>query len=245
MMPESLTDQLPSIAIRVGLAAASLAVGVIIAALGRRLVSRLMERPRVAQHVGPSMRHVIVRLTYALLLVVTLVVVLLVLGVPQQVVFVGLGITVVILALALQQSLANFAATVVFLIFQPFRLGDDIETMGVRGIVEDIQLFNTVIRLFDHRIASLPNAKIQESGVINYSKTGTNWATVAITLGYDENLKRVKELITEVIDADSRVLREPATEIVVVELNPDGVRLEVRPSVRYDDLWPVLTELRE
>jgi small conductance mechanosensitive channel len=244
-MPDNWIDDLTSIGIRIGLAAIALLVGVAIAAMVRALVARLMQRPNVARRIGPSMRQIIVRLVYSILLAVTVVVVLLVLGIPERVVFVGLAITIIILGLALQQSLANFAATVVFLIFEPFKLGDDIETMGFRGIVEDIHLFNTVIKLFDNRVASLPNAKIQEAGVVNYSKTGTLWATVTLTVGYDQDLARVRDLITEIVEADPRVLEEPPNEVVVVELAPQGVRIEIHPTVQYNDWWPVLTDLQE
>jgi small conductance mechanosensitive channel len=102
-----------------------------------------------------------------------------------------------------------------------------------------------VIKLFDNRVASLPNAKIQEDGVVNYSETGTLWATVALTVGYDQDLARVRDLITEIVAADPRVLEEPPNEIVVVELAAQGVRIEIHPTVQYNDWWSVLTDLQE
>jgi small conductance mechanosensitive channel len=81
--------------------------------------------------------------------------------------------------------------------------------------------------------------------VVNYSKTGTLWATVALTIGYDQDLARVRDLITELVAADPRVLEEPPNEIVVVELAAEGVRIEIHPTVQYGDWWPVLTDLQE
>lgn len=231
--------------IRVGLAAVALMAGLVVAAIARAVVGRLIGRDRVARRVGPSMRQVSVRAVYFIFLLITAVTVLHILGVPDRVITTGLTITAVILALALRQSLSNFATTVVFLIFQPFKLGDEIETMGVRGIVEDIQLFNTVIRLFDHSVASLPNASIQDSGVVNYSKTGILWATMTLTVGYDQDLARVREVIGAALDADQRVLANPSWEIVAVQLAPTGVVMEIHPTVAYRDLWPVLNDIHD
>lgn len=231
--------------IRVGLAAVALMAGLVVAAIARAVVGRLIGRDRVVRRVGPSMRQVSVRAVYFIFLLITAVTVLHILGVPDRVITTGLTITAVILALALRQSLSNFATTVVFLIFQPFKLGDEIETMGVRGIVEDIQLFNTVIRLFDHSVASLPNASIQDSGVVNYSKTGILWATMALTVGYDQDLARVREVIGAALDADQRVLANPSWEIVAVQLAPTGVVMEIHPTVAYRDLWPVLNDIHD
>ena len=92
------------------------------------------------------------------------------------------SVALVILTVALRESLSNFAAAVIFLIYQPFYLGEEIETMGHRGIVKEIQLFNTVVRQSDRSLAVLPNGDIQKSGLTNYSRLGINRVDLSFTL---------------------------------------------------------------
>jgi len=157
---------------------------------------------------------------------------------------VGVGIVLVVLAVALSRSLENLAATVIFIVFRPFQLGDDVETMGIRGVVEDIQLFNTVIRQFDHSVASLPNGAIQNAGVVNHSRTGINWAAIEVTVSYDQELARAQEVILAELLADDRVLATPSPEVVVLRLDAEGVVFQAQPTVDHDNLWPSLSDLQ-
>lgn len=165
-------------------------------------------------------------------------------GIPDDVLVWGVGIVLVVLAVALSRSLENLAATVIFIVFRPFQLGDDVETMGIRGVVEDIQLFNTVIRQFDHSVASLPNGAIQNAGVVNHSRTGINWAAIEVTVSYDQELARAQEVILAELLADDRVLATPSPEVVVLRLDAEGVVFQAQPTVDHDNLWPSLSDLQ-
>ena len=94
-----------------------------------------------------------------------------------------------LLALALQQSVSNFAATVSFLMFQPFRRDELVETMGHTGTVREILLFTTVLHLPDDRLVTLSNSQIQGSGIVNYSRMGRVRADVAVTVAFGEDLR--------------------------------------------------------
>ncbi|HEX7098092.1 MAG TPA: mechanosensitive ion channel domain-containing protein [Acidimicrobiia bacterium] len=243
MTPE-VFDRVGEIGLRVLVAVAVLVVGRVFAGLGRRLVNRLTSRPKVARNVGPSMRSFLARAIYVVAMVLALLVALAVVGVPNAVLVWGVGIVLIVLSVALSRSLENLAATVIFIIFRPFQLGDDVETMGVRGVVEDIQLFNTLIRQFDHSMASLPNGAIQNAGVINHSRTGINWAAIDLTVSYGEDLVKVQDLIrTELVD-DPRVLATPPPDVVVLRLGTEGVVFQAQPTVRHEDLWPALSDLQ-
>lgn len=243
-MQEDFLDTLGEVGLRVLIALAVLVVGRILAGLGRLIVDRLTNRPKVARNLGPTMRSFLAQAVFVVIMVLALVVALAALGVPQNVLLWGVGIVLVVLAVALSRSLGNLAATVLFIIFRPFQLGDDIETMGVRGVVEDIQLFNTVIRRFDHSVVSLPNGTIQESGVVNHSRTGVAWAAVDVTVSYGQDLSKIRETILDVLTDDARVLDHPAPEVVVLRLGSNGVVLQAQPTVKHEDLWPALSELQ-
>lgn len=243
-MPIDVLELAGEIGLRALIAVAVLVVGRILAGLGRRLVSRLTNRPKVSRNLGPTMRSFLAQAVYVVVMVAALLVALSGLGVPDDVLMWGLGIVLVVLAVALSRSLENFAATVIFIIFRPFQLGDDVETMDVRGVVQDIQLFNTVIRQFDHSVASLPNGAIQNAGVINHSRSGIHWASIDITVSYGQNLAKAQDLILAELVEDARVLDEPPPEVVVLHLTTEGVVFQAQPTVRHGDLWPALSDLQ-
>lgn len=221
-----------------------LLAGTLLALLTRRLVRRLLGRPRIADTLGPSMVRLLSSAAYYLLLGVAVGIVLIALGLPGNYVIAIFVVLIALLALALRQSLANFAATVSFLLFQPFRRGELIETMGHMGTVQEILLLTTVLVLPDHRIVSLPNSKIHEDGIVNYSRQGRIWTPFTLTVPYSENIDRVRALIIEVAASDQRILPEPPFEVAVDELGEHGVRLPIMPTVAPDHYWQVRSELQ-
>jgi small conductance mechanosensitive channel len=117
--------------------------------------------------------------------------------------------------------------------------------MGYMGTVQEILLFNTVLLLPNQRLVSLPNSKVQESGVVNYTRQGHIWSDFSLTVDYGEDLSRVREAITELAAKDNRILHHPPILVVVDELGENGVRLLVFPTVRPKDYWDVRNDLRE
>jgi small conductance mechanosensitive channel len=234
-----------AIGARLGAAALVLVGGYVLAVAARRLARRLLGRPKVARVLGPSMVRLLGTAVYYFLLALAVGVALVALGVPATVVVTVAVVLIALVGVALQQSLANFAATVIFLLFQPFRRGELVETMGRMGTVEEILLFNTVLRLPDQRLVSLPNSKVQESGVTNYSRMGQVRADFDLTVAYGEDLDRVRAVIAEIAANDARVLAEPPFEVVVDELGENGVRLLAMPTVAPEHFWAVRNDLRE
>lgn len=234
---------------RIGLRAIA-AVGVLLlgwflARIAGRSLNRILRRPAVEARLGPTMRGVLVRAARGALLVVAGSIALVIVGIPERIVGYVLAAVLIVLGLALRESLANLAATIIFAIFRPFKLGDHVETLDVQGIVEDIQLFNTVVRLFDGRVASLPNNKIQEAGVVNVTRNDVLIAPVDLVVGYAEDLATVHTILHELLADDHRILDDPAPQVVVTELTTDGVAVQARPAVRYADRWQVTCDLRE
>jgi small conductance mechanosensitive channel len=128
------------------------------------------------------------------------------LGVPVTVIAATLGIVVVVLAIALQASIANLAATVIFLLFKPFKPGDIIETAGECGIVHEIQILSTVLNAPDGKTHILPNGKIQAAGVTNFSTRGVLRIDLKFRIGYDGDLEKAKAIVTSLLAAEPRVL---------------------------------------
>lgn len=230
---------------RLAAAALALVAGYALAVAVRRLARRLLGRPRIAYALGPSMVRLFGSAAYWLVLAMTAAAGLVALGVPATFVATVAVVVIALVGVALQQSLANFAATVIFLLFQPFRRGELVETMGRLGWVQEILLFNTVLLLPDQRLVSLPNGKVQESGVVNYTRMGRIRADIRLTTAYGEDPDRVRAEIAALAASDARVLADPPLEVIVDDFDENGVRLLVLATVGPEHYLAVRNDLRE
>ncbi|EAR60954.1 mechanosensitive ion channel family protein [Neptuniibacter caesariensis] len=149
------------------------------------------------------------------------------------------------IGLSLQDSLKNFAAGVMLIVFKPFRAGDFVEAAGVAGVVEDIQIFNTVMRSGDNKEMIIPNGAIYSGVITNYSARDTRRVDMVFGIGYDDDLRKAKEVLNEIIAADERILKDPAPVIAVSELADSSVNFVVRPWVNSADYWAVLWDTTE
>jgi len=158
-----------------------------------------------------------------------------------------LGAAGLAIGLALQGSLANFAGGVLILLFKPFRVGDYIEAQGVAGSVREIQIFSTLIHTPDNKVIIVPNGKLSNNVITNYSKESKRRIESIFSIGYQDDIETAKSIIKSLIDADPRIDTDPAPLIVVSELADSSVKLMVRvwanasdmSSVRYDMLEAV------
>jgi small conductance mechanosensitive channel len=168
---------------------------------------------------------------------------LVILGVPPTTVVGILGIFVIVLAIALQQSLGNLAASVNFLLFKPFVIGDLIETGGVLGVVQEIQLFSVVLISGDNKTHVLPSSKIQGDGLTNYSKIGTLRVDLVIGVSYESDTSQAIQIITNLLTADDRVLSEPPPQVFVQNLADSSVEIAAWPFVKIADFFPFRREI--
>ena len=185
----------------------------------------------------PSLVNLTDTVVYYLILLSFLILSLSFLGVPSTTLLTIVGVVVVILGIALQNSLSNFAATVIFLLFKPFEVGDLIETGSVMGRVQEIQLFNTVLLAANNQVHTLPNSKIQSEGVTNFSTMDTLRVDLVFSISYSDDVEKARRVIAEVLAADGRVLPDPEPLIFVQELGESSVDVAVRPFVRGEDYW--------
>jgi len=147
--------------------------------------------------------------------------------------------------LALQGSLANFAAGVLMLIFRPFKVGDYIEGAGVGGIVEEIHIFNTLLGTLDNKAIIVPNAKLTGDNITNYTMKEKRRVDLVFGVSYGEGIEKVKRVITGVLGSDARILKDPAPTVAVLGIEGGSVTFAVRPWVRTEDYWDVYFNANE
>lgn len=149
------------------------------------------------------------------------------------------------IGLALQGSLSNFAAGVMLVFFRPFKVGDFIEAGGTTGAVEEILLFTTRLKTGDNKQVFVPNGKIIDDVIVNYSGNDTRRVDMVFGCGYGDDLRKARAVLEQIIADDDRILSTPAPVVAVSELADSSVNFVVRPWVNRADYWVVLWDFHE
>ena len=149
------------------------------------------------------------------------------------------------IGLSLQGGLSNFAGGVIILFIRPFNVGDFIEGAGHTGVVEKIGMFYTSIVTVDNKEVLIPNGALANASLINYTSKPTRRVDLNFTVGYEENILKVKKVINEVIAKETLILNEPAPFVSVDSHGDSAVSFVVRVWVKTEDYWTVHFNLLE
>lgn len=207
----------------------------------RKLVERLMSRHKV----DATLIAFTANLVYIGLLAFIVLAALGQLGIQTTSFIAVLGAAGLAIGLALQGALANFAAGFLLIIFRPFKVGDFIEGAGVAGVVEAIHIFTTQLKTPDNKTVIIPNAKMTSDNIVNWTVKGTRRLDMTFGIGYDDDIDKARALIADIVDADDRILKDPAPLIAVAELADSSVNFVVRPWATVDNYWGVYFDLTE
>ena len=197
------------------------------------------------QGLPKSIITVLANLTYSGIWLVTVITILALLGIPVEALITGVVLVVVVLGIALRESLGNFAATIIFALFKPFEVGDLINSGDTMGVVQEIELFNTVILSYDNKVHILPNGLIQSNGITNLSKTGRIRLDLRFSISYQDDVALAKKSLFDMLAGDKRVLPDPPPNIFVKNLGDSGVEIAVWPYVRTEDYYAFLFDVLE
>jgi small conductance mechanosensitive channel len=184
-------------------------------------------------------------LVYILLIALVILTALSTLGINTTNFLAIVGAAGLAVGLALKDSLSNFAAGVMLVFFRPFKAGDFIDAAGIAGSVESIRIFSTVLKTPDNRVITVPNALIYGATITNFSAESTRRVDLLIGISYNDDIGRAKALIQGVISQDSRILSEPPSQILLMELGASSVDIAVRVWVASGDYWQVRSDLLE
>ena len=146
---------------------------------------------------------------------------------------------------ALQGSLSNLAAGVMLIIFKPVKVGDFIEGGGATGSVESVGIFVTTLTTPDNKVVFIPNSTLTGGNITNYSAKDTRRVDMVFGIGYSDDIDKAKNVIQSVLNNDSRILKDPAPQVVVSELGDSSVNFNVRPWVNKSDYWGVYFDTTE
>lgn len=210
-----------------------LIIGRIAAGWARGLVRRMLGK----RDTDPSIISFVSSLAYWLILIFAIMSALGNFGVETASLVAVLGAAGFAVGFALQGSLANFAAGVMLLVFRPFKVGDFVDAGGAAGTVRELNLFTTVLMTPDNIRIMVPNGKIFGDTIKNITAEDTRRVDMVIGIGYGSDIAKAVQIMQGLLDADSRVLPDPAPQIAVSELADSSVNLVVRPWVNKADYW--------
>ena len=139
-----------------------------------------------------------------------------------------LGAAGLAIGLALQGSLANFAGGVLILIFKPYKVGDTIETLGQKGEVKEIQIFNTILITADYRTIILPNGSVSNGFIINHSKVGNTRVDIKLSISDIHPIEQIKTVLSSTVLVDKRILPTPSSSIRFIDYCPGGYVISIK-----------------
>ena len=223
-------------------------IALVIYFIGKQLVKwiiRLMDKAFARHKVEASLRNFLRSLVKALLMVVLVLAIVQTLGVNTSsflALFASAGLAI---GMALSGTLQNFAGGVILLLLRPYKVGDYIEAQGQSGTVESIDLFSTCLKTPDNQTIYVPNNTIATSIIDNYSQSETRRVDWTLSISYGDDVDVARREILAMLEADVRVLKEPAPVVYVKNLGESSVDLSVRAWVANSDYWGLFFDMNE
>jgi small conductance mechanosensitive channel len=212
-----------------------------IAQIVRSLITRILNNRKV----DPTIVSFIEHLSYITMIIFIVVAALAQLGIETTSFIAIIGAAGLAIGLALKDSLSNFANGLFLIFFKPFKAGDYIEGCGTAGSVEKIEVFTTTLNTPDNKVIIIPNAKLMGDIITNYSTKPIRRVDVDFTVGFGNDIEKVRACIQDVVRNDSRILTSPETLIVLKELKHGNMVFQVRSWVNGSDYWDVNFHLIE
>lgn len=222
--------------------------GVIILILGfwlSRIVSRTVVYAMQKRKMDPLICGFLRNIIYYAIVVAAMIAAVTKMGIPATSFVAVLGAAGLAIGLALQGSLSNFASGILLLVFHPFRVSDYVTVGGASGFVEEIGLLLTTLRTPDNKTIFVPNSSVLGGTITNNSLKPTRRVDMVFGIGYQDDINLAKGIINRLLEADDRILKDPAPTVAVAELGESSVNIVCRPWVNGEHYWDVLFELNE
>lgn len=193
----------------------------------------------------PSLRGFLNSIIGVLLKIMLLITVVTMLGVEMTSFIAILAAAGLAVGMALSGTLQNFAGGVMILLFKPFKVGHYISAQGHSGTVNEIQIFNTILKTPDNVTIIIPNGGLSTSSMTNYSMEPRRRVDFVFGIGYGDDVDKAKNVLKKLIDGDERILQDPEPFIAVKELGDSSVNLVVRAWAEAKNYWGIYFDMHE
>lgn len=210
-----------------------------------RITNRLIRRIMIRRKLDPTLSKFLADILLWVLRVLLFVTFISKLGIETSSFVAILGAMGLAVGLSLQGSLSNFAGGMLIILFKPFRVGDLIEAQGIIATVNEIQIFVTKLTTANNQTVFVPNGVLSNGTIINYSIEKYRRADLVFSISYDANIKKAKDIITNILENNPKVLKTPKPDVFVKNLTDSAIQLAVRPWATNEDFGSVFTQTLE
>ena len=216
-------------------------VGFKLIKLLKKALTRLLDK----RNAEGSLKTFLTSLVDVLMKVMLIIMAMDIIGIKATSFIAILGAAGLAVGMALQGTLQNFAGGVIILLLKPFKVGDYIEAGSYKGYVKEIRIFHTFIRPFNGRIIIVPNSELATKSLINNTKDPVIRLDVVASVAYGTDLDKAREVISQIVDDDPLILKDPIPKICVSELNNSSVDYSIWIWVKVEDYWTLWMRIRE
>lgn len=242
---EDIIKQLQSVVANYGLqvvgAIATLIIGIWIAKLTSRFVGKALKK----REVDETLSKFLVSLVKIGLITFVIISAAAQVGIQTASFVAVIGAVGLAIGFALQGSLSNLAAGVMLIIFKPVKVGDYIEGGGATGVVETVGIFVTTLVTVDNKVVYIPNSTLTSGNITNFTVKDTRRVDMVFGISYSDDIDKARSAINLVINANSKILKEPKPAVLVSSLGDSSVNFNVRPWVNTADYWDVYFNVTE
>ena len=213
--------------------------------LARKITNIIVSLLNRVKGMDETLVRFLENIIYYILMMVVVLTALSKVGVETTSFFAILGAAGLAIGLALKDSLGNFASGVMLIMFKPFKLGDFVTVAGVSGTVKELSIFSTVVITGDNQKMIVPNGAITSGTIVNVNANPTRRVDLLVGIGYDDDIKKAKDVLTNILEGDDRIIQNKGLTVAVSELADSSVNFVVRAWVNTPDYWAVKFDLTE
>ncbi len=223
-------------------------LAIIIFWIGIRLINKLnilTNRSLVSRNIDATIRPFFASIVDISLRIILFIIVAGIFGFEVSSLIAILGALAFTVGLALQGSLGHFASGILLLVLKPYRVGDEIKVADAEGFVEEVQVFNTILRTRDNRFITVPNGLVTSGNITNYTGQGNRRVDMTFIVDEPNPVSKVKKVILESAAACPLILQTPPMELFLEHFDCDELHFAVRPWCKAEDYWQVWAFMQE
>lgn len=223
-------------------------IAIIVYVVGKlliKLIHRILVKLLSRKNIDAGVRTFLYSLTNIVLTILLIISVIGALGVNTASFAALLASAGVAIGMALSGNLQNFAGGLIILIFKPYKVGDFIEVQGVSGTVKEMQILNTILTTTDNKVIYIPNGSLSSGTIVNYSRMETRRVDFVFGVEYGSDYEYVRSVVMDIINSDSRILKEPLPTVALQTLADSSVNIVVRVWVKSADYWNVYFDMNK
>ncbi|KAA1246039.1 mechanosensitive ion channel family protein [Aquimarina sp. RZ0] len=210
--------------------------------IGFKIINKIVKLVDAAlkrMHISDTMRPFLISILSVILKIAVLFIIVSILGADLSGLVAILAAISFAIGMSLQGSLGNFASGILIMFLKPYQVGDWIQVAESFGKVKEIGIFNTLVVTPGSKSLIIPNSKVTDDVVANYSKKGLIRLEINVSMPYNEDFPKVRKIIEETLAPIEKILDTPKPEIGIENFDSHNVLIAVRPYVKPDDFWYV------